>query len=442
MCIGRGGVVTAQRYRSTTAGWGRTFFRRSSARTAPFCVAITTATFRRSPSAPASASRCARTRRRSRRRGRRCRRRARLEANEGTSVSSTPPLVAALRPRTGEALPRARDHAGPKRSTLQPFGTASARGWRGTPEIYARSPAMTEHSPARGSPAFRRRRPTERRRAVAVLAHPTGATPSLLTVSWRCYAAMAAAAPSEQLRAALADSRRERRGAPAAATHRNHRHARAARSVAVARRGGGGRRRAQRGPLRRRVRTVGRPPARASPVDRADRRRAAARDDERRRAVTCRCSPQTRPCWPPRRTRRRSSYSRQGGQGARRIGGLGAVYRRSGAGGLGGARRVVPPSDLAGVCYAPSGDRVRRRRLQYRQFDSRACEEGRAQRCICATGGYAALRGARTVCLWNLVARAVRARLFFVCLGTAGHQGGVFVTCGHKKQRQTAIGLP
>lgn len=45
MCIGRGGVVTAQRRRSTTAGWGRIFFRRSSARTAPFCVAITTATF-------------------------------------------------------------------------------------------------------------------------------------------------------------------------------------------------------------------------------------------------------------------------------------------------------------------------------------------------------------------------------------------------------------
>ena len=45
LCIGRGGVVTAQRRRSTTAGWGRIFFRRSSARTAPFCVAITTATF-------------------------------------------------------------------------------------------------------------------------------------------------------------------------------------------------------------------------------------------------------------------------------------------------------------------------------------------------------------------------------------------------------------
>ena len=37
--------MTAQRRRSTTAGWGRIFFRRSSARTAPFCVAITTATF-------------------------------------------------------------------------------------------------------------------------------------------------------------------------------------------------------------------------------------------------------------------------------------------------------------------------------------------------------------------------------------------------------------
>jgi hypothetical protein len=34
-----------ERRRSTTAGWGRIFFRRSSARTAPFCVAITTATF-------------------------------------------------------------------------------------------------------------------------------------------------------------------------------------------------------------------------------------------------------------------------------------------------------------------------------------------------------------------------------------------------------------
>ena len=45
MCIERGGVMTAQRRRSTTAGWGRIFFRRSSARTAPFCVAITTATF-------------------------------------------------------------------------------------------------------------------------------------------------------------------------------------------------------------------------------------------------------------------------------------------------------------------------------------------------------------------------------------------------------------
>ena len=43
--IGRGGVVTAQRRRSTTAGWGRICFRRSSARTAPFCVAFTTATF-------------------------------------------------------------------------------------------------------------------------------------------------------------------------------------------------------------------------------------------------------------------------------------------------------------------------------------------------------------------------------------------------------------
>ena len=43
VCIGRGGVVTAQRRRSTTAGWGRIFFRRSSARTAPFCVALTTA---------------------------------------------------------------------------------------------------------------------------------------------------------------------------------------------------------------------------------------------------------------------------------------------------------------------------------------------------------------------------------------------------------------
>ena len=45
MCIGRGGVVTAQRRRSTAANWGRSSFRPSSARTAPFCVAITTATF-------------------------------------------------------------------------------------------------------------------------------------------------------------------------------------------------------------------------------------------------------------------------------------------------------------------------------------------------------------------------------------------------------------
>ena len=228
---------------------------------------------------------------------------------EGAGAGGTPPLVAALRPRTSEALPLARDHARPTRSTLQPFGTAGARGWRGTPAIYVRSPAMTEHSPARGSPAlFRRQRPTERRRVVAVLAHPTGATPSLrlpethhstsrpVTVSWRYYAAMAAAASSAQLRAALADRRRERRGASAAAAHHDHRHARAARAVAVARRGGGGRRRAQRGPLSRRVRTAGRPPARARPVDRIDRCRAAARDDERRRAVTCRCSPQTRPC--------------------------------------------------------------------------------------------------------------------------------------------------
>ena len=47
MCIGRGGVVavTAQRHRSTVANWGRSFFRPSSERTAPFCVAIITATF-------------------------------------------------------------------------------------------------------------------------------------------------------------------------------------------------------------------------------------------------------------------------------------------------------------------------------------------------------------------------------------------------------------
>ena len=45
MCIGRFGVVTAQRRRSTAANWGRSSFRPSSARTAPFCVAITTATF-------------------------------------------------------------------------------------------------------------------------------------------------------------------------------------------------------------------------------------------------------------------------------------------------------------------------------------------------------------------------------------------------------------
>ena len=45
MCIGRGGVVTAQRRRSMVANWGRSSFRPSSARTAPFCVAITTATF-------------------------------------------------------------------------------------------------------------------------------------------------------------------------------------------------------------------------------------------------------------------------------------------------------------------------------------------------------------------------------------------------------------
>ena len=44
MCIGRGGVVTAQRRRSTVANWGRSSFRPSSARTALFCVAITTAT--------------------------------------------------------------------------------------------------------------------------------------------------------------------------------------------------------------------------------------------------------------------------------------------------------------------------------------------------------------------------------------------------------------
>ena len=45
MCIGRGGVVTVQRHRTTVANWGRSSFRSSSARTAPFCVAITTATF-------------------------------------------------------------------------------------------------------------------------------------------------------------------------------------------------------------------------------------------------------------------------------------------------------------------------------------------------------------------------------------------------------------
>ena len=45
MCIGRGGVVTAQRRRSTVAIWGRSSFRPSSARTASFCVAIATATF-------------------------------------------------------------------------------------------------------------------------------------------------------------------------------------------------------------------------------------------------------------------------------------------------------------------------------------------------------------------------------------------------------------
>ena len=45
MCIGRGGVVTAQRRRVTAANWGRSSFRPSSARTAPFCMAITTATF-------------------------------------------------------------------------------------------------------------------------------------------------------------------------------------------------------------------------------------------------------------------------------------------------------------------------------------------------------------------------------------------------------------
>ena len=45
MYIGRGGVVTAQRRRSTAANCGCSSFRPSSARTAPFCVAITTATF-------------------------------------------------------------------------------------------------------------------------------------------------------------------------------------------------------------------------------------------------------------------------------------------------------------------------------------------------------------------------------------------------------------
>ena len=64
------------------------------------------------------------------------------------------------------------------------------------------------------------------------------------------------------------------------------------------------------------------------------------------------------------------------------------------------AWRMAPPPDLAaGMCYVSSGDRVRRRRRQYRRFDSRACEEGRAQRRICATGRYAALRGAKAVCL-------------------------------------------
>ena len=45
VCIGRGGVVTAQRRRSTTASWGRFCFRRSRAGTAPFRVVITTALF-------------------------------------------------------------------------------------------------------------------------------------------------------------------------------------------------------------------------------------------------------------------------------------------------------------------------------------------------------------------------------------------------------------
>ena len=45
VCIGRGGVVTAQCRRSTAANWGRSSFRPSSARTDPFRVVITTATF-------------------------------------------------------------------------------------------------------------------------------------------------------------------------------------------------------------------------------------------------------------------------------------------------------------------------------------------------------------------------------------------------------------
>ena len=44
-CIGRGGVVTAQRRRSTAAHWGHSYFRPSNACTAPFRVAITTTLF-------------------------------------------------------------------------------------------------------------------------------------------------------------------------------------------------------------------------------------------------------------------------------------------------------------------------------------------------------------------------------------------------------------
>jgi len=41
-------------------------------------------------------------------------------------------------------------------------------------------------------------------------------------------------------------------------------------------------------------------------------------------------------------------------------------------------RRVVPPSELAApVCYVPSGGRVRRRRRQCRQMESRPCEDTR-----------------------------------------------------------------